>query len=527
MSVATRPVPLRDFTGGLNNVADMSAIEDKELSLISNLELDSNGSLVSRPPIVKIQDFPAPTLPAEQLGFFSRADGVNFIVYAHNGKTYLYEPVAGTFTQITTFAASGCAQYQNRLYLCARTTRGGWWGETVVASGVYTYQSLAGGATPMPFGDQIVTYKDRLWIAGWGNSDELTKVYLSDITNTTGGDINNWPLLNFIYVSRGDGQWITKLHAGSNDLTILRSASAYYFHYDSDPVLGTLSRYEGNIGTENKYTTATYQNYLYTLCNGGLYQLIGYQFYRRNDPEKLRFYTRDTTTPYAVNAAISVIGSRCVIWYMGETYTLNLNTLVWSQWDSPTTQAAMFRTIPRAQGYFGVDVAYGITGSGEASKNGVYRIIDEIDNTNKETMLCKVRTKSYDYSTPDRYKTLFWWSLDALTAGSVTGTAVPIVLATSVTTYDDLDALLGGYDQMDLASWDNLTFKSPSVSTVRTNPSTFPTRPSYKFIKKLRFRRIYYEVAIDFDGSLATGPVHIFGLVSYVEVKQKTTKGVS
>lgn len=525
MSVESRMVPFRDFTEGLNNVADESAISDKALARIINMELDSNGSLVSRPPIVKVASFPSALVPAEQLGFYARADGINFIVYAHNSKTYLFNPANNIFTEIAAFAASGCAQYQNRLYLVARATRGGWWGETTPSSGVYTFQSLAGGTVPMPFGDQIVAYKDRMWIAGWGDSDERTKVYLSEITDTVGGNINNWPLLNFIFVSRGDGEWITKLRPGTNDLTIFRNGSAYYFSYDSDPVLGNLSRYEGSVGTENKYTTAQYENYLYTLSNGVIYQQIGYQFYRRNDAQKVQLRPRATVTPYSLDAAISVVGNRLIVWYQGETYALNLTTFTWSQWDSPTTLGANFDVIPRVDGYFGTDVAYGISGSGVAAKWGVYRIVNEYNSTNTEQMTCQIRTKAYDYASPDKTKRLFWWSADALATGLASGTAVPITLTASATTYDDLDLLT--FNTLDTATYDNMTIKVPGVTTNRTSPATFPARISYRFTKKMPFRRIYYELALDCDGSLATGPVHIFSLTTYVEVRQKITKGVN
>lgn len=60
-----RGVSFSQFTGGLNNVADASAISDNELAQIVNFELDSNGSLVARPPIVKYDDFPAATTVGE------------------------------------------------------------------------------------------------------------------------------------------------------------------------------------------------------------------------------------------------------------------------------------------------------------------------------------------------------------------------------------------------------------------------------------------------------------------------------
>lgn len=520
----SRAINIKDFSGGMNNQDDLSSVANNELPSIINLEVSSTGALVGRPPITKFSNLPTANVAAEFLGYFSRSDGTNFVVIAHNGLTYLWEPIGNAYTSIASFPASGCAQYQNRLYLCARATRGGWWGEITPGSGSYSYQSLATGGTPMPFGDQIILFKNRLWISGWGSSDERTKLYLSDITNTVGGDINNWPVLNFIYVSRGDGQWITKLHAGPNDLTVFRNASSFWFNYDSDPGLGTLRQYEGTIGAENKYSVAVYQNYVYTLSNGGLYQLLGYQYYRRNDPDKLLFQSKSTATPYGITAAMSVIGKRLLIWYQGSVYAFNLNSLLWTQWDSPVTQGAYFVVAPKAENSFGPDVAYGITGSGEVAKQAMYRVVDEIDAVNKESMVHFIRTKAYDFDTPDKFKVMFWWSADLLVYGSVSGNAIPVVLAYAATTFDDMDHVT--FDQLNLGTWDNPLTKAPGVTTTWPGPPGFPYRVSAKFRKKMRFRRVYFEVSMVTDGSSATGPAHIFGLVTYVALKQKITKGI-
>ena len=514
----------KDFSAGMENVPDISAVPDNGLSLIVNMELDASGALVSRPPMTKVCNFPSASVKGDFVGYYNRSDGKVFAVIAHNGKTYLWDSDTEVFTQITSFEAAGCAQFQNRLYLVCRTTAGGWWGETTAGTGVYTYQSLAGGSKPMPKGDQIILYKDRLWISGWGNSDERTKVYLSEITNTVGGDINNWPPLNFFYVGRGDGQWITKLYAGPNDITIFRNASAYYFSFDADPTLGTLNRYEGNIGCDNKYSLALYQNYVYVISNGALYQMIAYQFYRRNDPAKFEFQPSTTVTPYTVDVALSALGSRMILWYSGTTYVYNVTTNTWCQWESDT-QGALFRVIQRPEGYFGDDVAYGVTGSGETAKFGIYKITDGFNFVDREDMVCRVRTKAFDFQTPDRYKTLYWWMADVLMAGEATGTAIPVVLTATGTTWDDMATKT--WDELEAGTWDHPLIKSPGTSTSRDIPSGTPSRVSLKFRKKMRFRRVYFELAMTTDGSAATAPVHLFQLVTYMTDNQKINRGVT
>jgi hypothetical protein len=528
---SSRGVVLRDFTGGLNNVSDLSAIADNELAVAENFEVDATGALTSRPPFVRFANTKTITgtdLTTQQqmefLGYYNRADGTTYLVLADTTGTYLFDPTPKTYTLVTTVVASGIAQYQNRLYLCSRTIAGGWYGETVAGSGTYTYQSLSGGTTPMPKGDQIVLYKDRLWIAGWGNSDERTKVYLSDVTTTAGGDINNWPVTNFFYVSRGDGQWITKLYAGPNDLTVYRNSSAYYFRYDSDPRLGILTRYEGSIGCDTKYSLATYQNFVYVVSNGALYQLVGYQFYRRNDPAKVEFRGQTVAAPLSISVALSVVGSRALVWFQGVIYVYNLTTNVWSTWKSNLMPAIM-RTIQRPEGFYGPETAYGITGSGLNQKFGVLQFVDDYTFSNAEPITCTIRTKGYDYGMPDRFKTLFWWTADVLMSGSGTGNMIPITLTASAITWDDMS--LKTWDELSTGTWDHPTIKIPGVVTTQTNPSSSPERVSLKFRKKLRFRRGYYEVTLTTDGTLATGPAHIFSLTTYVETRQKIANGVT
>lgn len=518
-----RSVVLQDFSGGLNNVGDIASIADNQLSQIVNMEVDSNGALVARPPITRYANLPNPSQPAEVLGYYNRGDGAKFLVIA-NAQTYIFNYEASTWTQIATFAASACAQYQNRLYICCRTARGGWWGETTPGSGTYTYQSLAGGAKPMPFGDHMVVYKDRLWMSGWGSPDERTKVYISEETNTVGGDINNWPPLSFFYVGRGDGQVITRLHAGTNDITIFRNQSSFYFIYEDDPGRGVLSRYEGDIGTENKYTVAFKEDYLYTLSGGSVYQLVGYRFYSRNNTNQLRFRTRGVVGGYEIDAALSSFDDRLIVWHQGETYVMNFNTMVWSQWEGGDS-VAVFRSAPRGEGDFSADIAYGLTGLPDSTKRAIYRISADYTQSDSETMVCWVRTKAYDFSQPNRNKVLFWWGADAYTGGKVTGTAVPVAVNFLTVTEDDMNGI--SEDILELGTEDYPIIRSPNVTTQRASPLIYPYRLSYKFLKKMRFRRIYFELAFETDGTLNTGPAQLFSITIHVDMRQKTTRGIN
>jgi hypothetical protein len=46
------PINLGPFTGGMDNWTDQASISDKQLFLIENGEVDTDGSIVSRPAFV-------------------------------------------------------------------------------------------------------------------------------------------------------------------------------------------------------------------------------------------------------------------------------------------------------------------------------------------------------------------------------------------------------------------------------------------------------------------------------------------
>jgi len=116
-SSKSESVNLRTFNGGLNNVSDITTIDNEELTQLTNFELDSNGSLVSRPPIVKISEPPVTTEAVTLLGYYTDASQDIFAVVSTPAGTYLFDTDTETYTLITTIVASGSAQFNNNLYI--------------------------------------------------------------------------------------------------------------------------------------------------------------------------------------------------------------------------------------------------------------------------------------------------------------------------------------------------------------------------------------------------------------------------
>lgn len=513
-----------DFSGGLNNVVDATSVTPKEQSVLNNLEPDGQGGLVQRPTWQYMNDASGPHFFFDILGTYARGDGVTFlVVQGPANHSYLYNPIDFTFIDTGFVGASGCAQYQNRLYLCSQTASGGWWGETIVGSGTYTFHSLASGATPMPKGDQIVAYKDRLWIAGYGTSDEYTKLYLSDITTTVGGDINNWPVLNFIYIGRGDGQRITKLWGGPNDLFILRSTSTWYFHYESDPTTGTLALMNATIGADDKRSTSVYQGTLFSLSNASLYQLVGFQWARRNDPHKIAL--RPITGTYGFPRGVSTFGDRIIVFNNGGLYVYYPLQNSWSSWSESATHGIPHYSVtfhPQS-GSDGTNYIFGLNSVAVLSGgNHISTMSEIIPATNtSETITCNFQTGAQSFGTSSHYKVIYWYAIDAISTSLITGKMFNVASSSIVVTWDTMAASYT-WDLLAMRTWDNPTGTlQHSWQDTAKNPSLLPYRLFYRFSRKQRFNRMYFTISTTSDGSQNTGPVRIFAMNAYVDTREQ------
>ena len=97
----SQKITVRGFDGGLNNVNDITTINDGELGVLDNMEIDSNGALVSRPPFAVVRDtFVAGEAP-QIIGYYSYDDERPNLVVTVSSGTYIFEPVTGDYTKIT------------------------------------------------------------------------------------------------------------------------------------------------------------------------------------------------------------------------------------------------------------------------------------------------------------------------------------------------------------------------------------------------------------------------------------------
>lgn len=529
----SQKIPLNLWSGGLNNVNDLSTMADNELGQLDNLEIDVNGYLKARPPIVKVSTS-APAGKVEILGYYANA-GVTYVVAAVTGDgTYLYNTTANTWgTRITTIVGSGCVQYNNELFICSSTTNGGFWNGTTFTVLNAAYYATDGAYKKMPAGEQILLHKERLFIISNETGKQPgARVFFSrvnDLTNvTTIYEWNVWtkpadPTLDgndFFDISPGDGQSITAIISGADEIFVFRNRSTYYFKYDQDIYTDSyLRQVDANVGADNRHCVVKYEFSYLVLSNGKFYRFVSYLFYPLNEQNKLELRPKQSSG-YDLYSSVSVLGRRAIIWYGGQIYTVSLELGTWATWSS-THQPGYFKLAPRAVGDISADVAYGITGV-TGGVYGIYRIKESLNAVDAEEMTHTMQTRAYDLGEPGSWKRMYYWTVDLYTQNNIVGTATPIQAISSVPSWDSLT--LYTWDQLAAGTWDLPAAANSDVTTTVTYSGVAPYRVSATFQKDMRFRRCAFKVVTTSNGTTGEGPVRISTITLHASLKQALPK---
>jgi hypothetical protein len=547
MSIETRQrsTALQRFTGGLNNYWDQSSIDDSELASIVNFEFSTNGSLISRPPIYAEMNGTATIVspvtgePIDIIGTYVRQDGERFLVVTTDAKTWLYDIVTKSWTQIATFQASDCTQYMNKVVLCSTTVHGGYW-----EAGTFT-------TTNMPYLGGIEILQNRFFGYGVEGSSTANTVFWSDITTFgPSGEVTSvWDWIdntgNYYYVDigSGDGQWITAMAQGYNDLVIFRNKSTYRYSFPEDPALGTMQSMQQDIGAENKRCVVKFENAHYVLSGTILYKYQNWLYYPLN-AQKVKFESSAISRRF--QHAVSIIGRRAVVWHNGGIFAYNMDTNTWSEWQSEA-HVGYFIAMPRRNEENAEELYYGISGSSAMPTGGfpIYRIENlPVSSIGTESMQCSLRTKIYDFNTPVEWKRLYYWAADVATSKPVKAIVYPVVLpeTAALPTWDeiakDFEGETGFYtwdmlskdSSLDTAygTWDDLVLTSGGIQTVISDfPTSYVQRIEAKLNQSLRFRRIYFELYLECDGTSSTSPVQVYSMTPMVGVKAKVAKGAN
>lgn len=553
--IRQRSAVLQNFIGGLNNYWDQSSIQDNELAKLVNFEVSTNGALSSRPPIWYEYDAlggivytPAANEPIDVIGTYVRADGARSLVVVTDDKTWLYSVENKAWTQIAAFRASDCTQFQNKVVLASTTEgAGGYW-----EAGVFT------NTPTMPALGGIELFQNRFFGFGIQGTNTANTIYWSDIT-TAGveGESNsiwNWQDAQgyfYVEIGAGDGQWVTAMAQGYNDIVIFRNKSTYRFSYGELPEEGSMQVMQQDIGAETARCVVKFENAHFVLSGKTLYKYQNWLYYPLN-AERVNLEKSDEFTP-RFEHAVSIVGRRCLVWHGGKLYAYNLDTSTWSEWQSQR-RVGYFVTVPRQSEDDKEELYFGISGDSDvvsdiATDYALFRTRDRVvvpgagGTQNTEEMVCSLQTKIYDFATPVEWKRLFFWSADIATARTVRAVAVPVAITERAVavSWDELsqdgvyDNGFYNFDELSqedafdeiFSTWDRPKTPGTVESVIDDFPIGTLTRLVTKLDQSLRFRRIYFELYLTCDGTVTTSPVQVFSLTPMVGIKAKVAKGAN
>ena len=555
--IRQRSAELRNFVGGLNNYWDQSSIADNELAELVNFEVSTNGALSSRPPIwiEENSDYtgeiytPATNEPIDIIGTYIEAGGDRSLVVITDDKTWLYSVENKTWTQIATFRATDCTQFTNKVVLSSATAgQGGFW-----EAGTFTTTAT------MPALGGIELFQNRFFGFGIQGTNTANTIYWSDITTAgvEGEENSIWEWQDdqgyyYVEIGAGDGQWVTAMAQGYNDIVIFRNKSTYRYSYGELPEEGQMQVMQQDIGAETARCVVKFENAHFVLSGKTLYKYQNWLYYPLNS-ERVDFKLADDFT-VRFDRAVSVVGRRCYVWHAGRTYSYNLDTSTWSEWDS-TSHVAYFRTVPRRSEDDKEELYYGISGDADivepfgATDYALFRTRDRVQSDrpgadrHAEEMTCALKTKIYDFATPVEWKRLFFWAADLATARTVRASAVPVAITERAIAvhWDELsqdgiyDNGFYNFDELSkddnfdelFSSWDRPKTPGSIESVIDDFPLGTLTRLEAKLDNSLRFRRIYFELYLTCDGTPATSPVQVFSLTPMVGIKAKVQRGAN
>lgn len=506
------------FVGGINTFSDASAIADNELVECVNFELDLDGSLVNRPAIVETAHDASWTERIVIIGRASLAGG-NYVIGSNSQGTYAFNGTSWS-TIKAGLQARVAVQYQDLVFIPAITGSaqdGGYWD-----GGVWTVD------TNMPRGESAVTHKGRLFIApGLTASSAAAHQlrYTDPINNVTPTPLV-WTATNLIPVAQGDGQKLMEVKVYNDNLFLFKQDSSYVLAYDLRIEDGILRKINENIGVSNRHSVQTWQNLIYLLHEGIVYEVNNYDF--QDISLKVPFIV-DGAAPStrAEETFLSLVGDRLVVRYFNNIYAFNLNTRTWSKWESADTLLHNFGPLVEFPTLSTSTKKY-YSGSSILSAINCFSIIDGRDTSTMEAtlansvlMTCKITTKNFDINDPYQFKKLGWWGADVITQDIVTASANPVAVRFKVK-----------WGQLSSYQWGQLkTWGQPLASLEQTVTSVDALnlasgRKFIKLLKAMRFRQINFKVSLISDGTTVR-PARLFSLTAFMGPKQTVPKQVN
>ena len=526
MTTKATPVLLGPFVGGLNTFSDPSTIADDEVSELVNLDIDLDGTLVSRPAVVQLAG-KSGVYGYRYLGNYTNATST-YLIYSAESSTNRYTLAYNTFTEEFTtitpnFRATAIVEYGTKLYLISpfgEISSGGRWDGTT-----FVIMPL------MPRGFTACVYKERIFIGtGSLNTAYPSRVYFSNPAGAMppSDGVNTWTGDDFFDVRNGDGQPIEKLYVHHGVIGVFKSRSTFTFAYESAPLKGQVVCVNAINGLDCCDSLVELENILYVMSNIKVYSINNWNWERINDKVPLK-RSNSHTGHTDHDFSMSVIGLRIMVRYYDTHYVFNVRNKAWTTWKSSLTPERFIK-YPHTDRSTGVDVYF--AGNylhymeGHPSQEFIFRLKDETNSLDKESFDVKVVTKAYNFTLPYAFKRLMWWGVELLANHQVTATVMPSPWSSGIRWRDIEDRGLTWADRAPY-TWGRPNMLSVDV-TDSANISNFDRlRLFVKFRKSLRFRQVMFKLHSSLDGSSDTGPFKIFSMTIFLVHKQTVSKRVT
>lgn len=507
-------IRLGPFTGGLNTSSDEAAVQDVDLVICENLELDLDGSLTTRPPVIRVLNtFPAPYTNIHLLGYYISNTGAKYLIASNGASRTLYYNGTSWILITDSLGAVDIVQYRDKLWLLAQPSIGA---ATPQTGGSWDPASGFATVSSMPRGRTIQVNKERLWIGAGENSGESSRLYYSAVGQPTVWDTPNGG--GFVNISAGDGQNIVEVVVYYSDILIFKDHSVYRLAYSSSPESGQVTRLSSTVGVAAKNCVVVYENTTYVLYADKVYELVNYNFSLISAKVPLK-----AENPAAVQRpfGLGAWSDRLMVTYYDVTYVYGLRTGTWSTWKSAF--GALARAVPSPASQNSPTEVFFTN-----NRNGIpalYRMRNEL-TTVGEPFVAKMRTKHYDYQASHSFKRLMWWGADLIAKRKVTGIAVPIVYSIGVT-----HAQMSAYTHAYLSGFPHGRMLAGSLQVVDpvdiSSNAAGTERKFIRFVKSLRFRHIYFEMWFETMGTIDTAPAKLFTILTPVRSGQVVPKKIN
>lgn len=522
----TEILRLGPFSGGLNIGSDPVLIGDNELYTCLNFELDIDGSLVSRPAIqVAFQG----ALNQRLLIFGSVVfSGTLYLFATRDGKTFISSNGGSSWTELN---PGGLSRECKTMEVYNNTV---WMPATPLSANGGISWTPGGGAVAVaaiPRADKCVVHKNRLYVC----PGETATANSSRLSFSNAADFTAWSGTGFIDVQPGDGDTLNNISVYQDNIMLFKGESTHVLAYDLDPVDAILREVNPVVGSTGSFGVVQYENTIYAMHRNKVYEISNFNFSLINLKVPLVF---DNALPTGTTARyepqhLSTLGERLIVRYYNRTYSYQLRTKTWSEWEktdvTSTIEWHVFGPLVRARDLTGAGADDYYTGYSFDVSSGGYKVIKIKDGrfsgaaegTGVHKFYCIATTKDYDIADPVRYKRLFWWGADVITGQELMGSITPITLISSVT-----------WDALTTETWADLgTWASPLSGSVAHEETIAAdnlanTNKLIKFGKGLRFRKANFSVRMETNGT-PDQPTKIFQFAAVVGVKQQVSARAS